>query len=140
MSDFAETIERYFWAAIIMNVMPTTDPNKGEGKARMDNLKRRLDTERARFVSLDLATALKQPTSHIFPGSTEELLNQIVAKANLLDEEFRAARDAGGTGSGTAEPAPKKGGCYIATAAYRSDSHPDVLLFRDFRDRVLLRA
>lgn len=34
----------------------------------------------------------------------------------------------------------KKGGCYIATACYGSESHPDVLLLRRFRDDRLMRS
>ncbi len=39
-----------------------------------------------------------------------------------------------------AAPAPKKGGCFIATAACGSEGHVDVLRLRAFRDRVLARS
>lgn len=38
-----------------------------------------------------------------------------------------------------AEEQPKKGGCFIATAAFSNDNHPTVVLFRNFRDDVLIQ-
>lgn len=40
----------------------------------------------------------------------------------------------------TAQHGQKKGGCYVATATYQNSFHPNVVLLRDYRDRILRKS
>ena len=37
------------------------------------------------------------------------------------------------------EEGQSEGSCFIATATYRNDNHPNVVVFREFRDKTLLK-
>lgn len=80
--DTSATIENFFWASIVMKAMPTA------GDARKANLKRRFDAECKQYVVLSLAEMLHQPTGHIYHGSSDELLEEVVGKVRAVRDEL----------------------------------------------------
>ncbi len=59
--------------------------------------------------------------------TSKDIIDELVVDPRLVDPE-------------SIKQEGKKGACYIATAVYGSYDAPEVLLFRSFRDRVMLRS
>lgn len=73
----------------------------------------------------------------LFRGSLSEAQRRQV-RIEISEEELARSRKM--AAEAAAPPAPKKGGCFIATAACGSAGHADVLRLRAFRDRFLARS
>lgn len=67
-------------------------------------------------------------------GNDEELSLQASKELMQLEERVSTRRPKNQYAS------TKTGGCYIATACYGSYDHPDVITFRQFRDKILLNT
>jgi len=87
--------EEYFWASLFK--FSTSGPKE---KAR---IQKRLESECKQYVALKLAEMTKQPTSHIYPGSSDDLLRKAEEKYREIwsEERDRTHAEAPETGAGT---------------------------------------
>ena len=78
---------------------------------------------------------------------TYEIRAELKAKGHqkLLDERNRKYQEEKSSEKSSTSPSKPtvkeaEGNCFIATATYGTYEHPNVLIFREFRDRVLLNS
>lgn len=94
-------------------------------------------------VTCDMTAQLVEP----IPGTTKILVSSTgqtdggLLGANAGDKVAKKVFDEIDKTLGAGkEVATASGGCFIATAVYGDYAHPNVLLFRSFRDEVLLQS
>jgi hypothetical protein len=125
-------------ATIMAKVILPTDPKSEEGMARLDNISIQIRKECFEYQMLAVKEIMIPPKSH--DESSDKLLEEIVKKAKIIDNEFRPGKDSLTSSDKNDLHKPKGKGCYIATACYGSYTHPDVQIFRSFRDNVLMHT
>lgn len=62
------------------------------------------------------------------------------SQPNLTKTSFSATTQSNSNHSNNFKPKSKSEGCYIATMAYGSYDHPQVLVLRNYRDHILLKS
>jgi len=78
----SETIEEYFWAAVVMQAAMTANDSQ------KNILKQKLGTECKQYVTVKLGEMLGKPTSHIYNGTSAQLLAETVTKARAIRQAW----------------------------------------------------
>lgn len=87
----------------------------------------------------EIRSRRQSEASRIAPGEKAQVLNCIIAEHQLVFDKLVLSLEDGSEFELDAPPGVLRSGCFVATALYGDDRHPDLGALRAFRDNVLAR-